>query len=79
MHTQDFETHSFMGKLFLTIGTITGGMTLTAIDNILSILLKLISVASFVCYLLINWPILKDRSKTFIDKIKNLFGKNDGI
>ncbi len=79
MHTQDFETHSFMGKLSLTLGTILGGLTFTTLDLWLSLFLKFISIASFVCYLMLNWPVLKDRSMSIWKKIKALFGKDGGI
>lgn len=65
------QGHNFMGKLLLTIGAITGGLTLADFDLYLSIFLKFISIASFICYLLIN----QDNIRAGWIKFKNKFKK----
>ena len=55
-------------KLSLTLGMVTGGLTLTEIDVYLGLLLKIVSILSFIVVLVLN-------SGKLIIKIKEWFKK----
>jgi hypothetical protein len=63
-HTQDYTI--MPTKLGIILGSATLGLTLTDIDLILAIVLKGVSIISFVIVIVINMP-------KFIDKIKKFF------
>ena len=61
-----------MTKLFFTLGAATGGYQfLEELDLIFGILLKGISIVSFLIVIIINWPKLKERVKEIIASIKS--------
>lgn len=62
--------HTLLAKFLLTIGTFAAGLTLTDIDLYLSIGLKFISLASFLCYLLINQKAIGKGWGEFKNKFK---------
>lgn len=59
MNIHDEHGHTLAGKALLAIGTAAAGFTMADIDLALSIFLKFVSIASFVCYLLINQDKIK--------------------
>jgi len=59
-------------KVFLTIGTVAGGTVsiLKDLDLIFGILLKFISIISFIIVIVINMP-------AFLDRMKEIFSKKE--
>ncbi len=65
------QQHSILGTILLTMGTFSAGLTLTDIDLYLSIGLKFVSFASFLCYLLINHKNITKGWNEFKNKFKS--------
>jgi hypothetical protein len=62
-HTQDYT--SLPTKLGIMLGSATLGLTLTDVDLILAIILKSVSIISFIIVIVINLPKFIDKLKTF--------------
>lgn len=58
LNTNEYN-ETMVGRLLIILGMISGGLTLTTFDLYLSILLKFISISSFICYLLVNQGAIK--------------------
>lgn len=70
-HKMNIENqNSILGTILLTLGTFSGGLTLTDLDLYLSIGLKFVSFVSFMCYLLINQDAIKKGWVKFKNKFK---------
>ena len=62
--------HPILGTILLIIGTFSASLTLTDIDFYLSIILKLTSIASFICYMIINYNEIKRSWVKFKNNLK---------
>lgn len=64
----DDLTHTLTTYTLLILGGITGLMGLQQFDLIMAIILKFISLASFICFLLINKDKIKEGWQSFFKK-----------